>query len=326
MITLNMIVKDESLVISRCLNSVIDFIDKIVIIDTGSKDNTKDIISSICKSRDIDLELYDYEFTNFEDCRNYALSKVTNGYIFWIDADEILMGSKKQKLALKEYIKNSKKTSFNVLTKFGDIDYYRKQIVKANQFKWYGVLHEYIYSDADLQIGIINDLYTFVTTDGNSHKDCEKYLKHAKILEKEYNKTKEVRWKFYEAQSYENYGDIENAIRCYKERIELEGFWEEVYISKLRIFRLTKNNKPIIYSDDSCRIELLYEKVLYYFDIDKEYVHYLSIKIIDRYLSKKWQNCLLFLERPMYENVVNFCKLIFIENNNAIYLDKIKGL
>ena len=42
-ISLCMIVKDEEKVIERCLNTVIDIVDEIIIVDTGSTDKTKEI-------------------------------------------------------------------------------------------------------------------------------------------------------------------------------------------------------------------------------------------------------------------------------------------
>ena len=42
-ISLCMIVKNESAVLARCLDSIADLMDEIIIVDTGSTDNTKEI-------------------------------------------------------------------------------------------------------------------------------------------------------------------------------------------------------------------------------------------------------------------------------------------
>jgi glycosyltransferase involved in cell wall biosynthesis len=320
MITLNMIVKNEARVMQRCLNSVLYFIDEIVIVDTGSTDDTKNIIKNFASTHNIPLKLLDKKFTNFGECRNYALSQITRGFAFWLDADEIMMGNKKKKEQLKTYLTQNINniSSANVLIKFGNIEYYRKQIVNTNNnFEWVGVLHEYINSECDFNCKQINDLHIFVTTDGNSHTDPDKYLKHAEILEIEYEKTKDPRWKFYQAQSYECYGDIKKAIECYEDRLKLFGFWEEVYISKLRLCRLYAKIGIIKFeSDDSCRLELLYEKIKYYENIDLEYSYFLAKKGYEIYNTYTWQNCILFIEHYIYDKFLNMCDDIFKKYNN----------
>ncbi|MBG9544725.1 hypothetical protein ABE29_18765 [Cytobacillus firmus] len=84
-ISLCMIVKDEEKVLDRCLTSVMGIIDEIVIVDTGSTDNTKNIA---IKHTDF---VYDFEWTNnFSEARNYAASKATGEWILVLDADEFV--------------------------------------------------------------------------------------------------------------------------------------------------------------------------------------------------------------------------------------------
>lgn len=84
-LTLCMIVKNEERYISRCLSSVQDIVDEIVIADTGSQDNTKDI----CKS--FQARVFDFEWENdFAKARNYALQHAEGDWILMLDADEEL--------------------------------------------------------------------------------------------------------------------------------------------------------------------------------------------------------------------------------------------
>src|SRR3972149_9108675 len=75
-ICLNMIVKDEALVIERCLGSVKHLIDYWVIVDTGSKDGTQEIIKNYLK--DIPGELYESPWVDFAHNRNEALDFANN--------------------------------------------------------------------------------------------------------------------------------------------------------------------------------------------------------------------------------------------------------
>ena len=70
-VCLNMIVKDESAVIERCLNSVKEHIDYWVIVDTGSTDGTQEIIQRTLK--DIPGILYARPWVDFAHNRNEAL-------------------------------------------------------------------------------------------------------------------------------------------------------------------------------------------------------------------------------------------------------------
>src|SRR5689334_10374436 len=87
-VCLNMIVKDESPVITRCLASVKPWIDYWVIVDTGSKDGTQAVIRDFMK--DIPGELHERPWVNFAHNRNEAVSlaKEKGDYLLFIDADE----------------------------------------------------------------------------------------------------------------------------------------------------------------------------------------------------------------------------------------------
>lgn len=83
--SLCMIVKNESAVLRRCLSSVADLMDEIIIVDTGSDDDTKEIAAEFTD------QIYDFVWTDdFAAARNFAFSKATMEYIYSADADEVL--------------------------------------------------------------------------------------------------------------------------------------------------------------------------------------------------------------------------------------------
>ncbi|MFD1139403.1 glycosyltransferase [Paenibacillus urinalis] len=84
-ISLCMIVKNEEKQLKRCLESVRDKVDEIVIVDTGSTDLTLDI------AREYTSKVYHYEWSNdFSAARNFSLKYATSDYILVLDADEYL--------------------------------------------------------------------------------------------------------------------------------------------------------------------------------------------------------------------------------------------
>ncbi len=92
MISAKYIVKNEQDNIVRSLNSVRDLVNEIIIVDTGSTDNTIDVINKWHNALGIInkpvLKLFTHEWNGFADARNFAISKCTQDWILTIDADE----------------------------------------------------------------------------------------------------------------------------------------------------------------------------------------------------------------------------------------------
>ncbi|MEW6696887.1 MAG: glycosyltransferase [Bacillota bacterium] len=85
MISLCMIVKNEERNLARCLNSAKDCVDEIIIVDTGSQDNTVKI------AEQFNAKIYHYQWDeDFAAARNFGLDKATGNWILYLDADEEL--------------------------------------------------------------------------------------------------------------------------------------------------------------------------------------------------------------------------------------------
>ncbi len=84
-LSLAMITKNEESKIRRCLESVKNIVDEIIIVDTGSNDKTKDI------ALEFDAKVYDYKWDdNFANARNYAIRKSSGDWNLILDADEFI--------------------------------------------------------------------------------------------------------------------------------------------------------------------------------------------------------------------------------------------
>ncbi|MBU7581317.1 MAG: glycosyltransferase [Nostoc sp. TH1S01] len=87
-ISLCMIVKNEEFSLPKCLNSVKDFVDEMVVLDTGSSDRTPEI------AQQFGAKVHHFQWTNnFSDARNAALKYVTGDWVLVLDADEMLTPS-----------------------------------------------------------------------------------------------------------------------------------------------------------------------------------------------------------------------------------------
>jgi len=92
-VSLCMIVKDEENVLERCLDSVKDLANEIIIIDTGSSDRTKEIAAKYTS------QIYDFEWINdFAAARNEGIRRATSSWILVMDADEYFPPAESEKL------------------------------------------------------------------------------------------------------------------------------------------------------------------------------------------------------------------------------------
>lgn len=149
-ISLCMIVKNEENVFNRCLASIYDLVDEIVIVDTGSTDSTKEIAKKYTD------KIYDFEWIDdFSAARNFSFSKCTKDYIYVADADEYLDENNRiQFRLLKEnmiteieivqmmYETISHNTVLNI-----NREYRPKLFKRLRQFIWINPVHEVVRLD-----------------------------------------------------------------------------------------------------------------------------------------------------------------------------------
>ncbi|MBW7453493.1 glycosyltransferase family 2 protein [Paenibacillus sepulcri] len=85
-----MIVKDSERCLLRALESIIDAVDEIIIVDTGSTDRTTDIARSFAEQHE-NVKLFHYKWIeDFSAARNFSLSLVSHDWVFVVDADDYL--------------------------------------------------------------------------------------------------------------------------------------------------------------------------------------------------------------------------------------------
>lgn len=124
-LSLVMITKNEELKIRRCLESVKDFVNEIIVVDTGSIDKTKEI------ALEFGAKIFDYEWNNnFSDARNFAIRQSTGDWNLVLDADEFITNLNIDKL--NNFI-NSKK---NIIGKIKVINLFEQdnEVKKSNAF------------------------------------------------------------------------------------------------------------------------------------------------------------------------------------------------
>lgn len=247
-----MIVKDEEDSIEKCLKSVAPFISYWVIVDTGSTDDTINVINRVTSELGIPGELHERPWVNFEVNRTESLelAKGKCDYRWIIDADD--------EFVLEDGVTNpfiglndKSIDCFQLKYKLSGLQYYRAQIVKSDQDWCYkGVLHEYLYLDKPEQKhSQVKGAH--VKADISPLKRAssveEKYANDAKILEKALETEPDNhRYMFYLAQSYRDSQQDEKAFEAYKKRAEAGGWEEEVYYSMYMMAKIKEKLKSPI--------------------------------------------------------------------------------
>ena len=251
-ICLNMIVKNESHIIKETLTKLLDKIkiDYYVICDTGSQDDTVEIIRLFFKNKSIDGEIYLHDWKNFGYNRTLALRAAykKSDYVLIFDADDYIEGN-----FVLPVLKNDA-----YMLNFGNREnaYERMCLVKNTiQWEYKGVLHEYITTQQQFNKAVLHGDYYIVSGRTSSrNKDPDKYNLDAQILEQGYHEslkngdTLHHRYAYYCANSYYDAGKREKAIEWYETTLKSNGWFDEKYNSCLRLYSLTNNLNHLVES------------------------------------------------------------------------------
>jgi len=305
---LNMIVKNESQIITRLFDSVLPIIDCYCICDTGSTDNTKELIKSYFESKNIPGKIIDEPFKNFAHNRNIALQNCLymSDYVLLLDADMILdiRSFKKSDLVVDSYFILQGSESFH---------YNNMRIVRNNGlFHYIGVTHEYVNTYPSCSMDVLIKSKLFVNDIGDGGAKSNKYERDIKLLLQgiEEEPQNRERYYFYLANSYFDLGRYEEAIEKYKVRVTLNGFEQEVWYSYYRIgisYKILGQIEKAIYSwlegynFFPMRIENLYEIVMHYRILGKHHAamhFYQMAKNVQKQIVDK--DSYLFLYNDVY--------------------------
>lgn len=250
-ISLCMIVKNEEMHIARCLNSIAELVEEIIIVDTGSTDQTVEIVSNYTS------KIYSYLWNDdFSEARNYSFSKASMDYCMWMDADDILEEAEKDKfLQLKQSL--SPDTDI-VMMKYNtgfdeagrpSFSYFRERWIRnCLQYRWIGAVHEVIPPNGSI-------IYSDIAI---SHKkmnagDPNRNLKiYQKMLAD--GKTLEPRQQYYYGRELYYHKQYEKAISVFEQFLRSPEGWIE---NKIEACSICANCYSHIGQEQSALVTLL---------------------------------------------------------------------
>lgn len=226
-ISLCMIVKNEEASLARCLDSVNGIADEIVIVDTGSTDQTRQIAARYTE-RIINFEWVD----DFAAARNFAFEQATSEYILWLDADDVFEPDDRVKLIeLKRSLDpavDSVTMDYHLsFTAEGKVAYSlrRNRLVRRDRnYRWIGEVHEYLEVAGHL-------LHSDVAV---THKKDKEYTdRNLKIYRKREQAGEEFspRDLYYFGNELKDHGHFEDAVNYYGKFLDTGLGWVEDQIA-----------------------------------------------------------------------------------------------
>jgi glycosyltransferase involved in cell wall biosynthesis len=309
-----MIVKNESKIITRLLQSVVGIVDTYCICDTGSTDTTKEIITDFFSTRGISGEVFSEPFQNFGYNRTVAMQRAAGkaDYLLLLDADMMLV-------VMPDFKKDDlKEGAYQITQQGGTLMYYNTRLIKSTiGATCVGPTHEYYSIPHGYQTVKLPTLSIRDIGDGGAKSD--KFERDIRLLKGGLeSEPKNGRYMFYLANSYRDNGKKEEAIEWYKQRIAVGGWAEEIWNSAYHIgtcYKDLKKDADAIYwwleayNLRPTRAESVYQLVKHYRVTAK---HALALQFYKLGSAISFpKDDVLFIEKDVYEYLFEYERLIF---------------
>lgn len=240
---------EEKRIIDDTMKSISPYCSDFVLYDTGSTDNTIDVIRDFCSEHKIKFHLKQGDFVNFRDSRNTMLDY----------ADEIFKGKDKYYLLLDAHdeLKNGEALVNFINSYTGDCagfylmqqwlshnttdTYFNVRLIKAhNNWRYKGVVHEFI-TDMTKEDGKsvsmrLDKIILYQDRTVDDDKSVKRFTRDKAMLYAEYIKNpRDPRTLFYLGQTCTCLGHADESYKYYMLRIKETGFLEEIYQCYVRL-------------------------------------------------------------------------------------------
>ena len=228
-ICLHAIVKNEETILERCLTAAQPFVAGYHLCDTGSSDATLEIIERFRLRSGLPVKLERLAFEDFQTTRNQALQLCRE----WAaDFDYLLLCDADMELRSQGPLPPLDQDHYLVEQRAGDFRYWNSRLLRPNTPGEYrGYTHEVFHSSQSAQR--YGGFYFVDHADGGGRGD--KFERDERLLRRQIEEDpKDPRAWFYLAQTLKDLGRYEEAIETYQHRINLSGWAEEIWYSRLQ--------------------------------------------------------------------------------------------
>ena len=243
-------IKNESRIIKRCIESALSIADAICICDTGSTDTTVQVLTEYFSDFKVPTKIYsgpEHLWQNFGYNRSQSFLAVVeycnqlgwdpeHTYALVLDAD---MQLRPQASFSKSLLTSA---GYKMIQKSHTLEYYNTRFMKiGHPWRCVGVTHEY-------WDGANTDTFTkdkiFIDDIGDGGCKDDKFERDVRLLEQGLiDSPNNPRYLFYLAQSYKDNKQLDKAIELYKRRIDAGGWYEEIWYSMYTLMKLYAEKK-----------------------------------------------------------------------------------
>ena len=236
LLSLVMIVKNEADSITETLLSVRDHVDYYCILDTGSTDNTVDLIEKAMNGTK--GRVYYEPFVDFGTTRNRAI-ELEGGYssfAIMLSGDETVKHAShlRKVLSQYQYVQN-KVDAFRINIEYDGQEYTSVRIHRTDSnWSYIGKVHE-VMSGPSNPHRIQNASIVHALNEKNRQDKRERAKLDLVILLNEWPTNPSHRNAFYIAQSYQTMGNYSQAYEWYEKRWKTKGWSEEEYAARFRM-------------------------------------------------------------------------------------------
>lgn len=333
-------VKNESKIIARCLESVLGVCDAFCVTDTGSTDKTVDIALDFFEKHNLKGKVYRTVWRNFGEsrtesylnavdyCANTLHWPQTTTYGLFLDADMVFKYTDKF-LCAKQSLNHS---GYSMIQSTPTLDYNNTRIMRLDgSWKSVGVTHEFWSGCLGGCIGK-NIAYIDDMNDGGCKSD--KFERDLRLLVDGIEKDPtNSRYHFYLAQTLKDLGRSKEAIAMYKKRIAFGAWEEEAWYSYYMIFRVYLEQLK-----DEIRAEAWANRAFQFRKTRAEPLYHLVKHFREKYAGHKalhyyelgrtitFPSDLLFIEKDVYDNLFDYEFTVFYYYLCKNYSDRIFGL
>lgn len=312
-ISVCIIAKNEEKNISKCLSSVAHIADEIILVDTGSDDNTINI------ARQYTSKIYYHEFEDdFSKARNIALENATKNWILHLDCDEEL--DYVDGLKLKDILKNINFEGYcldliNVIEGEKNLSLPSLRVFKnRKEHRYEGKIHEQIQNSIKKYSGEntiqVTDVKLYHYGYDSNLNDIDKKIKrNLKILESYPEEEKSGFYYYNLGNEYKRQESLEQAIDCYMKAITMDDYigyklYLPIYIVS-SFYALGNYKKGIEYGDKFLKEYHTYKDL--YFITSVCYYKLGNKKKCEEYLNK-------YIEHSIFD--YGYPKFNFTTSNN----------
>ena len=304
-------IKNEEKIIERCLQNALSVCDAICVTDTGSTDSTCSKVEELFTTLQIPTKLYHDEWKNFGHNRSNSFNNTVDfceqlewdldtTYGLLLDGDMILKPINFNKELLTS-------NGYKIIQKNSSLEYYNTRFVKlSHSWKCVGVTHEY-WDGATTDTLTKDIIYIDDIGDGGAKND--KFERDIRLLTQGLiDEPTNVRYVFYLAQTLKDTGKFNDAIKMYKKRISMGGWYEEIWYSYYMIGKcwlFLKNEEKFeawmntAYKYRKERAEPIYDLTKYFREVGQQIKSYHYYEIGSKIPFPR--NDLLFIENNVYE-------------------------